>query len=348
MDFQSTIIYTLFLIGCCLLARKTEVSNYNPVWTFTTYIFVVIFWSIRYKIGYDYNGYVFGFKLIRHDAHNMLEPAYYAINWIFKDSAIGYIGVFAVMSIICYYFLFKLFIRERILTYGLFFSLAFQLQFMAANQIRQCFVLIVFLNIVHLLEEKKIWTFVKWSLCLMLFHISAIFLLLAIPFSKVRFSRLFWCILLLGTYVVYLAGFFRLIGNKLMSLLPLYERYQNTGRMEAEQTGFSIVMLFWIIVALYLLLYKRTIDRPVLFNIYFCGMIFYCAFFEYHLITRVMVYFTYLNVLLAGILCKRNQRDGLALIVISFIAYLLLCLKIPNLHGIQPYQTLFQEKIERV
>lgn len=348
MDIQSTIIYTLFMIFSCLLARKAETSEYNPVWVFATYVFIVLFWSIRYQIGYDYAGYVHGFLMVRYGAPTMLEPAYYLINWIFSGSPIGYVGVFTVMSVLCYYFLFKVFIREKILTYGVFFSLAFQLQFMASNQIRQCFVLIVFLCIVHLLEQRKIWQYVLWSLFLMVFHISSVFLLLAIVFSKIRFPRIVWFVLIIGTYMAYLAGVFRVIGTKLMQLIPLYDRYQGSSRMEAEQTGFSIVMLFWVIIALYLLLYEKNINRPLLFNVYMCAIVLYCAFFEYHLITRVVTYFTYLNVILAAILCKNRQRDGVVLIIISFLAYLLLCLKVPNLHGIQPYQTIFQEHIERV
>lgn len=348
MDIQSTIIYTLFLIFSCLLARKAEASGYNPVWVFATYIFIVLFWSIRYRIGYDYIGYMRGFQMVRYGNHTMLEPAYYLINKIFSGSSVGYVGVFAVMSALCYYFLFKVFIRERILAYGVFFSLAFQLQFMASNQIRQCFVLIVFLCIVHLLEEKKPWQYIWWSLFLMLFHISSVFLLLAIFFSKIRFPRTVWFGLIVITYVAYLAGVFRTIGTTLMQLLPIYERYQDSTRMEAEQTGFSVVMLFWVVVALYLLLYEKVINRPVLFNIYMCSIVLYCAFFEYHLITRVVTYFTYLNVILAATLCKNRQRDGLVLIIVSILGYLLLCLKVPNLHGIQPYQTIFQEKIERL
>ena len=348
MDIQSTIIYTLFMIFSCLLARKAETSGYNVIWVFATYIFIVLFWSIRYQIGYDYGGYMHGFLMVRYGSPTMLEPAYYLINKLFSGSSIGYVGVFAVMSALCYYFLFKTLIKERILTYGIFFSLAFQLQFMAANQIRQSFVLIAFLCIVHLLEEKKIWQYTWWSLLLATFHISSIFLTAAILFRKIRFPRTIWFLLIVVTYAAYLAGVFRTIGTKLMQLLPFYDRYQDSTRMEAEQTGFSIVMLFWIIIALYLLLYEKTINRPVLFNIYMCSCILYCAFFEYHLITRVVTYFTYLNIILASVLCKNKQRDGMILIAISIIGYLLLCLKVPNLHGIQPYQTIFQEKIKRL
>ena len=133
------------MVVSCLMAYKTERSNYNPVWLFSTYMFIVVFWSVRYGIGYDYGGYMEIYSAIKYDRLALVEPGYRFINWLFLSSETGYIGVMFVMAALSYFFLFRVFVRWKILFYGVFFSLAFQFQFMIASQMRQALVIAAFL-----------------------------------------------------------------------------------------------------------------------------------------------------------------------------------------------------------
>lgn len=347
MDFESTVIYSVFLVVSCCLALMTEKSHYHPVGIFFTYAFIVGFWAVRYKIGYDYEGYMDIFYDIKHGYNSYVEPGFWLLNKCFVFSSIGYVWVLAVMTALSYFFLFKLFIRERILVYGIFFSIVFLLQFMLTNQVRQAFVLVYFLYVIHYLEEKKYLKYILALLPMLLFHVSVVLLMLLVFIAKIRLNKIVWMILILSTYFMYLSGFFKVVGTKLMLMFPLYDVYKLTDRMMAENVGFSIVMLFGVCVALYLLVFDKSINRPVLMTVFLTGIVLYNIFIEYHLIGRVVFYLTYINVILASSLCKNNKVNGMLLLCSAFLFFLLLSGKEPSYHGTLPYQTIFEFPIDR-
>lgn len=347
MDFESGLIYNVYIIIACGLAYWTERSGYHPLRLLLTYAFVVVFWAVRYKIGYDYVGYMTIFKDVRYDLSSYVEPGYWALNKLFSWSPIGYVGVIFVMTALSYFFLFKLFVRERILTLGLFFSMAFYLQFMLTNQVRQAFVLVYFLSVVHYLEESKYWKYILSLLPMLLFHTSVVFLFPLVFVTKLRLSKITWAILMLGTYIMYLSGCFREVGTKLLMVLPIYDRYKFTSYMAAEDVGFSIVMLFELCVALFILFFSDTINRPVLLTIYLLGIVFYNVFVEYHLIGRVVFYLTYLNIILASVLIKKDGHNGVLLFGVTWFVMILLLGKEPTRHGNLPYQTIFEHPLDK-
>lgn len=348
MDYFSWLVYGIFMVIACALAYKTERKNYDPVWLGITYLFVVVFWGIRYDIGHDYQGYRGIFSDIKYGGWSYVEPGFYFLNKLFAWSETGYIGVLAVSTALTYFFLFKTFTRYRVLFFGLLFSLAFQYQFMAANQVRQAIVIAAFLYALRFVEDHKYWRYVLFMTLMASIHFTALFMIAALVMARIRIPSWGWLCLIVGSYGLLLVGAFKTVGGKLMMALPFYQVYQASEfRMSAEETGFSIVMLFWVIIALYLLLYRKTINRPVLFNIYMIGVVSYIVFFEFHLLNRMVQYFTFINILFASILCKNDFRKGLPLLLISFVAFNLLSARAPDKNGIQPYQTIFEQKLER-
>ena len=347
MDFGSAIIYCIFLIVSCCLAWVTEKAHYNPIGILFTYAFIVCFWSIRYKIGFDYVGYMDIFYDIKHNRNSYVEPGFWLLNRCFAFSSIGYVWVLTIMTALSYFFLFKLFIRERILTYGIFFSIVFLLQFMLANQVRQAFVLVYFFYIFHYLEEKRYWKYILYLLPMFAFHFSVLALFLIIPFARIRFKKITWIFFIVITYILYLLGVFKTIGTSIMTVLPFYEIYQGTERMLAEDVGFSTVMLFKIFVALYLLIFENSIKRPVMMTVFLGGIVLYNVFIEFHLLGRIVNYFSYFNVILAALLCRNNIRNGSLILLFSAIVFLLLAGKEPAYHGTLPYQTIFSFSIDR-
>lgn len=343
MELYSWIVYSSFMVIMCIIAALVEKYNYNPIGVAICYLLVVVFWSIRYEIGHDYRGYMEIFFSIRNgSAATYLEPGFRWLNLLFKNSSVGYIGVISCMAALSYFFLFKFFLRENILWLGLFFSLAFQLQYMLSNQIRQALVLVYFFSVFHFLEEKKYLKYIFSMLPMLLFHYSSLFLLLLIPIVKIKLNNIIWATLIISTYILYLLGFFKELGTRLMLYLPLYDQYKTTDRMLAENIGFSVVMLWGILVALYLLFCRKKIDRPVMMTVYLLGIVLYNVFIEFHLIGRVVTYFTCLNVPLAAILCKKDKKWGIPLLVASLLTFLLLAGKYPAYHGNIPYKTIFE------
>ena len=114
MDYFSWLVYGIFMVIACALAYKTERENYDPVWLGITYLFVVVFWGIRYDIGFDYAGYRGIFSDIKYKDWSYVEPGFYFLNKLFVGSETGYIGVLAVSTALTYFFLFKAFTRYRI------------------------------------------------------------------------------------------------------------------------------------------------------------------------------------------------------------------------------------------
>lgn len=334
----------------CILAFQTERSNYNPVWLTITYLCVVIFWAVRYQIGFDYEGYMDIFLSVKYDRFTFVELGYYYLNKLFSFSPHGYIYVIGLTTAMIYLFLFKMMVQRHILLYGLFFALGFQFQFLAANQMRQALVIAGFLYAIRYIELKQYWKYIIWMAVLMLFHFTAIFLLIVIPLSKIKLPKWACLTALFGAFILLQLGVFKTLGTIILQSMPFYEQYQNMAfRMQAEDTGFSIVMLFYLLVACYLILYRNTIDHPALFNVYIIGLTAYIMFFDFHLLNRMMQYFTFLNIILASLLCKHSFKNGILLIIITFVAFNLLSAKKPNLHGIQPYQTLFeQDQLEKI
>lgn len=349
MDYQSWLVYTLFMIVSCMLAFQAERKNYNIVWVGLTYLVVTGFWAIRYQIGHDYGGYMEIFREVKYTQSSYVEWGYYYLNRLFNFSRYGYVYVIGITTAIIYLLLFKMFVQRKILLYGLFFSLGFQFQFMAANQMRQALVIAGFLYAVRYIEEKRYWPYVLWLVGLMFFHFTAIFMLGAILMSKIRLPKIVALGLLVGSFILMQLGAFRALGSSILRSVPFYEQYQAMeGRMQAEELGFSIVMFFYFLVACMLVLYRDTINRPIISNIYILGFIAYVMFFDFHLLSRMMQYFTMLNIILASYLCKHSLNRGIVLIFMTFVAYNLLSAKVPQAHGIQPYQTVFCKRIDKI
>lgn len=349
MNFQDWLIYLTFMLLSCAFAFRAERSNYNPVWVAVTYLFIVGFWAVRYKIGFDYKGYMEIFASIKYGGYSYVEPGYYYLNKLFAFSSHGYVYVIGLTTALIYLFLFKMLLDRRILFYGIFFALSFQFQFLAANQIRQAVVIAGFLYVVRYIEQKKYWAYTIRILLLMLFHYSALFLLIAIPLSKIRLPK--WCCFgaLVGAFVLLRSGVLHFLGTAILQSLPFYEAYQNNlARMQAEDIGFSIVIVFYILVACYLIIYRDTIRLPALFNVYIIGFTLYILFVDFHLINRIMQYLIFLNVILASVLCKHNFRQGALLFIVTFLVFNLLAARDINQHGIHPYSTVFERQIDNI
>lgn len=346
MDIESGIIYNLFLFIACVMAFFTEGFRYNPFGLLLTYLFIVVFWSIRYKIGFDYEGYMDIFGDIKSGGRSYVEPGFWLLNKYFAYSPLGYIGVLTFMTALSYFFLFKLLIREQMLTFGIFFSMVFLLQFMLANQVRQGLVVVYLFSIFHFLEERKYFKYILCLLPALLFHYSAIFLIGLVPLVKIRLNKITWIVLLVSSYVLYLLGFFRSLGTFLLNHLPMYQHYQQTDWMFAEEIGFSIVMLFTLFIALYLLIFNEDIKRPEMMVVFLTGVLLNNVFVEFHLLGRLLQYLTFFNVVLAAVLCKNNIRNGLPVMISCWLLFIFLAGKEPAKNGNLPYQTVFEKPLE--
>lgn len=347
MDFATFLIYTIYAFFVVLLAyisQSCKEKKNRILFTIITYLFVVSFWSFRYGIGFDYDTYILMYYEIKHGYSSSVEPVYFFISKLFAGVDKGEYLVIASMSILTYLFLFQILIKKKILWLGLFFSLVFQYQFMAANQIRQALAISAFLCLLPYIEKRET---IKWVIGMLLiailFHVSTLFILLIIPFSKIKISGKRWCFIIAVLYLLYLFGVFRSFGNILMTSLPLPEKYQlylTTSRMEAENVGFSFVMLFNVLVALYVAWNYHLKDQRI-FTLFMFGVCMYIVFIEYHLLYRLSFYLFYTGIYIVSTFCKYDRNRGRFILIASFLFFLLLCSQPSNLHGVIPYMSLF-------
>lgn len=344
MDIISAIIYILYgiiSVGIAYVAQK----NNSKIIAGIAYLIVVLFWGFRCNIGFDYDGYVQIFDDIRYGQRSYVEIGYYYLNYIFSPWGNGYIGTFFLASAVTFFFLFKAFWERKILWQGLFFSLALQFQFMAANQVRQAIAIAIFLYILNYLENRSYLKFVIGIICIVFaFHTSAICLLFAIPLSRIRLNKIIWTIILVATYFLYLKGYFVSLGNYLFEILPIPERYTAYllgDRVNPEQIGFSLVQLSNVLIGLYLLWNEKYILSKSLLPVFLAGLVAYMVFIEYHLFLRMSFYFVYSNIILASLLCSRSPKKGFPLVVFCGLLFVLICLQSSNMHGVLPYQSWF-------
>lgn len=348
MDFSTLLIYSMFMLISVTLAfisQHCSQPKNKLLFITVTYLFVVAFWGIRYNIGFDYKNYIEIYYEIKHGETSYVEPVYFFLCLIFSTVTSGEYYVIAAMSVITYWALFLFLLKKNILWQGLFFSLVFQFQFMAANQVRQALAVALFLVLLPYIEKKQRIKWIAGVLIISFFcHASALFLLLLIPFCRINLSGKKWCLILSILYILYLGGFFRNFGNILLTNFPLPENYQHfllTDWMEAEEVGFSLVMLFNVLVALYVA-WNYKMDDKRIFTLYMLGMCLYIVFVEYHLLLRLSFYLYYINIYVVSLYCK-EKKSGRIILIISFLFFLFNCAQSTSLHGTIPYKTLLSK-----
>lgn len=342
MDFFSVIIYISYAtlsVSTAYIAQR----NKSKAFVILSYLICISFWGLRKDIGFDYEGYVNIFKDIQYNGTSYVEYGYYCLNKIFSSVTEGQVFVLFFSTAITFGFLFIALIRYKILWQGLLYSLVFQYQFMAANQVRQGMAIAVFFSFMYLLGEKK---YIKYAICVVLtaalIHTSAVFLLLAIPCSFVRIGKYKACIILTVIYLFYLLGLWTNLGFILFSQLPIPEAYTHyllTDRVFNEEIGFSIVQLFNILISYYIIWNKNVLPQYI-FMVFFLGILMYIVFIEYHLFFRISTYFLYANIICIALINKAYPDNTKIINIVSAIFYVLICCQASNMHGIIPYKTL--------
>lgn len=348
MDLTSWLIYNLILFLSVSFAFLSNRTKHKKVFILLSYLSIVIFTSIRYDVGWDYIPYVEAFGVIKDYGVYYFEFGYLILNKLFAFSPIGYIGVFAVMSALTYYFLFKALLRENILASGLYFAFTFQLVFMANNQIRAGLVVAFFIYALKFIEREQ---YLKYILSIIiigiLFHTSAIFLLSVIFISKLNLKHYIWIVLILVSYILYLFNFFSNIASYILSHIPFYEKFSNNFREEAQPTTHVLIVTFWVLISILIAFSIKNIKREKITNIYLFGSVLYPVFVDFHIFNRFILYFTFTNILVLGLIVKDKKKTGILLILLFYFLFTIYCLKNWGLDGGYPYKTIFSEKIIR-
>jgi hypothetical protein len=343
------IIYNVTVLFAVFFAAISEriKSNSNHIPIIASFLAVFLFIGLRHYVGNDYEAYVYLFKTIQNEINTRLEYGFYALNRLFSGPINGYKYVMLVSGFIAVFFLYKTFIREKVLALGIFFVFAFELIFLINDQVRQGVAIAIFLYAIQFIEKREIY---KYALIIiatgLLLHYSALIMLPVYFMYRKPLPSWMWCAALVVGFVFYSRGFFQNILGNLIAVIPFYgDRFGHNSKhiVPIEKLGSGLAVLFWVIIAVYVAINQSKIKRPLLVNMYLFGTVFFIITLDFHVITRVAFYLVYIKVLVLPLYIKNETNWVLKLGVLA-IAVLFFELEIfleLGTHGGFPYKTIF-------
>jgi hypothetical protein len=310
----------------------------------TPFIVIIILNGFRDNVGTDYPVYINIFYQIKHNIPSLMEYGFYWINKLFINKQDGYRYVLLVSSLISYFFMFKVIIREKIFVYGVFFIFTFGFVFTSNNIVRQSIVIPFFYWSVIYIEQKKILKYLSCILLAFLFHRSALFL---IPFywvDKIKLSNLKWIALLCLSTLISFSNLIPTIITKIVILLPKYQAYALSEYSSGIKSGATNII--YALVYLILLHYKYLFENrreKIFLNIFLVGIniSFVCMTVDF--MYRISFYFIFSLIIVIPILIKKlENRNNKIIITIFFIIISLLFwykTMLLNDHGCIPYNS---------
>ncbi|MBC7915286.1 MAG: EpsG family protein [Pyrinomonadaceae bacterium] len=367
-------IYHLIFILLLLASLVSLFVKINKYYSILIFILLILFGSLRYKIGMDYESYETIFDSIKRTPISFaeslelyIEPGYAIIlSWL-KYIGFGNVGLFALHMILSLYFVHKAILQYSknvfiswLILFGVYYANLF------FNGMRQgLFIAIIFYLLPDLLI-KSLASFLKILLLSVLLaiclHKTAIILpfifliCLYVPPVKTKYfillASLLWAFSGIGNILIQIGGLSFFKDTAYLSVVDVYSQSEAFG---AEIKLFSISVihrLVILILALYFSEFETASNSfKKLTNIYFWGAIIYflLAPLGYMLATRVGMNLKIFDVLLIPyfiIFLKEAKFKivGLMVIAVWSFAVMLTNFYIPgNYPYYVPYRTIFQK-----
>ncbi len=323
---------------------------------FFAYFSIVIFSSLRFFVGNDYDGYFDNFYTIKQGYGSYMEFGFVFINKFFSFSEVGYLYVVLLSSIMTWFFVFKVIYREKLSYFGIFFIFTTGMLFMINDQIRQGIALAIFCYSIKFIEKRQFLNYlVTISLTAILFHLSAIFLITVYFLGRIKTKPIVFGVLILASSVLSFLGFFNQILEINSSKLPFYQNYYEIiNSMTINEISTGLGLLYHGIITIPLLIYYKKINRPVLLNTTLFGVILLFVFKDFLLTKRLSYYLLFTEFISLSLLFKleiqthknffKQVKQGL--IVVCLIFFSLQCLFSKEQFGAIPYRTfLFEDSL---
>ena len=302
---QSIIVYSSLMIIMILFAvlssnnhtffPSTGLVIQKSFWRFEVVFPLVLFaiiFGMRYDVGVDHLGYLEAYLWKEYAGKNdLLFNLLSELGWRLN---LHYVVYFSLIAFIQVFFFFYAFNNERYLyPFLVFFLFTNGEMGFWMNGIRQALAMCIWIFSLKYIEEKKIWKYLLWGILAVLFHKSAIILLLFYPFlrnGKDYFKSIPLQLLLIGGAFVFqvlfsdliisfepvIAYYLNLLGN------DLYSSYNLESLMDSykENDGTGLVYIFRIVLNVVIVLYSsklKTFYNSKRFNViyffFFIGLI---------------------------------------------------------------------------
>jgi len=365
-QFGTFLFYCLAFTVLYILARIGEKKNSKKhiIWA---YVIFFLLTALRYDTGNDYQGYYTGLDYIctylfagsgsfssMWKTYLLIsgnEPMYLILAYIFHwlpNAPLLVIGAYSAISI---YFFYKAFDEYKVhsIAFLLFFVSGFL--FWYWDLIRQSAAIALFFFALKYIRDGNLWKYVGIILIAMLFHYSAIFLLLFYPLRYVNLNKWIYAGAIMMAVVVLFMGYsfdnlFDYIGN-----LPFYDSYENDKRIGThyEGLGYKLRLTCYALVAIIAVLKLPKTDN-YLKGIITIGVVLLVMSQGNLLIDRIAVYPYYAIIIGFGVAVKKS-RNVYAIASWLLIAALFVLQGKSVLdgsdRGCSPYNTVFSDDFAR-
>lgn len=319
----------------------------------TTSFFYAIFYGLREGIGNDYAQYENIYNQINAGLYSAIEPTYIILSKLLRPFDYGFNFLMAFYTF-CTYLLCYIGIKKyNIYSYApiLMFSTGFI--FYADNQVRQALATAFFIYYMRFIPGRELW---KYVLCVTIstvfLHFSSAILIFAYLVPKKRIKSYIWCVLLVLAFVLMKVDAVHTILINIISHVPYYsELYiQRFNDMVVISEGSGLGVVFWIVLAMFILAYQYEIDEPVLVNLFIIGTIINVVFINYDIFERVSFYLIYLRFILLCIIIKKiifkdnlsfMLSAGVILLTLAFSSYEVMY--DANKHGSVPLELIYYQ-----
>lgn len=361
-QFGTFLFYFFVFAILYLLARTGEKKN-NKKYIIWAYVLFFLLTALRYDTGNDYQGYYTsldyicsylfngtgGFRTIW-DNYLLIsgnEPMYLILAYVFHwlpYPALFVIGAYTAISV---FFFYKAFDEYKVhsIAFILFFASGFL--FWYWDLIRQSVAIAIFFYSLKYIRDGSLWRYVALILFAMLFHYSAIFLLLFYPLRYVKLNKWIYVGVIMASVVVVFAGYsfdniFDVIGY-----LPFYDSYENDKRIGAHYEGFGykLRLTCYALVAVVAVLRSPKTDA-YLKGIVTIGVVLLVMSQGNLLVDRIAVYPYYAVIIAFGVAIKKSRNiyavAGWMLVAALFVLQGKSVLDKTD-RGCSPYNTVFSD-----
>ncbi len=312
---------TMIFMGSLASKRASMYSNIDVTFYTWEVILSLILFSIvfgmRFGVGVDHlsylNTYMTGENVERY------EWAFRQITLLFTNHKLHYTIYFSILAFIQVFFFFLAFKDERFLFPALTFILFTGGYFLAwMNGIRQDIAACIFIYSIKYISRKDIGRYILWCSLAILFHKSAVLLILFYPLfvsgkDYLKNSTLQFFLLMIALSIYY-SGFKieEYFGTQIIFIADQlnYQGYLEEGfNHKAAETftgiGFILILVVDIIIIFFNSKLKEYFNSKrfiIIYNLYFLGIITRISFSGSLLLLRPFRYLSYFKLIIVSYL----------------------------------------------
>lgn len=352
---QSVFIYGLLIVALMLLgkvaARRENVSVNKEPSFFKPEILLALFLfsfvsGVRYDVGVDYLEYLDNYKMLSFDENMRLniESGFLWITKFFAEKGIHFSIYFGFLAFVKLFFVYYAFRNERYLYPSLIFVIVTNgTYFTWMNGIRQSLVFCVFILMVTLIKERKVFAYLILLVLGYFIHKSSLLLipiLFLLLVKKDLFKNL-WVQVVLLFVAVFLSStnvwnYFMDYIDKAIEIFGYEDSYGDIKNKMSlwEQENrkglrFYFPLLLYFIIAVFSKKLKSFyINTSIInfYNLYFLGALFSILFYQNVLLRRPAMYLIYMNIVISSYLLhylyksiRTNKRNLFIFILVVFL-----------------------------